>query len=123
METVIIKLIIGVVCLIIGVAAGILYRKNVAEKTIGSAEQEATRIINDAIKSGETKKREAILEAKDEILKARTEADRELKERRGEVQKTEHRLHQKEEALEKKTDAMERKSEELSRKIAQAQKT
>ena len=96
MGTVIIKLIIGVVCLIIGVAAGILYRKNVAEKTIGSAEQEATRIINDAIKSGENKKREAILEAKDEILKARTEADRELKERRGEVQKTEHRLHQKE---------------------------
>ena len=78
----VIKLIIGVVCLIIGVAIGIFYRKNVAEKTIGSAEQEATRIINDAIKSGETKKREAILEAKDEILKARTEADRELKERR-----------------------------------------
>lgn len=123
MDTVIIKLIIGVVCLIIGVIIGVLYRKNVAEKTIGSAEQEATRIINDAIKSGETKKREAILEAKDEILKARTEADRELKERRSEVQKTEHRLHQKEEVLEKKTDAMERKSDELSRRIAQAQKT
>lgn len=119
----IIKLIVGVVCLIIGVAVGILYRKNVSEKTIGSAEQEATRIINDAIKSGETKKREAILEAKDEILKARTEADREIKERRNEVQKTEHRLHQKEENLERKTDAMERKNEELTRKIAQVQKT
>ncbi len=119
----IIKLIIGVVCLIIGVAVGILYRKNVSEKTIGSAEQEATRIINDAIKSGETKKREAILEAKDEILKARNEADREIKERRNEVQKTEHRLHQKEENLERKTDAMERKNEELTRKIAQVQKT
>lgn len=123
MNTMIIKLLIGVVCLVIGVLLGIFLRKNTAEKVIGSAEQEATRIINDAIKSGETKKREAILEAKDEILKARTEADRELKERRGEVQKTEHRLHQKEEALEKKTDAIERKSEELSRKIAQAQKT
>ena len=119
----IIKLIVGVVCLIIGVAVGILYRKNVSEKTIGSAEQEATRIINDAIKSGETKKREAILEAKDEILKARTEADREIKERRNEVQKTEHRLHQKEENLERKTDVMERKNEELTRKIAQVQKT
>lgn len=119
----IIKLIVGVVCLIIGVAVGILYCKNVSEKTIGSAEQEATRIINDAIKSGETKKREAILEAKDEILKARTEADREIKERRNEVQKTEHRLHQKEENLERKTDAMERKNEELTRKIAQVQKT
>lgn len=123
MEQLIIKLIVGVVCLIIGVAVGILYRKNVSEKTIGSAEQEATRIINDAIKSGETKKREAILEAKDEILKARTEADREIKERRNEVQKTEHRLHQKEENLERKTDAMERKNEELTRKIAQVQKT
>ncbi len=119
----IIKLIVGVVCLIIGVAVGILHRKNVSEKTIGSAEQEATRIINDAIKSGETKKREAILEAKDEILKARTEADREIKERRNEVQKTEHRLHQKEENLERKTDVMERKNEELTRKIAQVQKT
>ncbi len=123
MENLIIKLIIGVVGLIIGVIAGILYRKNVAEKTIGSAEQEATRIINEAIKSAETKKREAILEAKDEILKSRTEAEREIKERRSEVQKTEHRLHQKEEALEKKTDTVERKSEELSRKLAQAQKT
>lgn len=123
MVELIIKLIVGVVCLIIGVAVGILYRKNVSEKTIGSAEQEATRIINDAIKSGETKKREAILEAKDEILKARTEADREIKERRNEVQKTEHRLHQKEENLERKTDAMERKNEELTRKIAQVQKT
>ena len=123
MGELIIKLIVGVVCLIIGVAVGVLYRKNVSEKTIGSAEQEATRIINDAIKSGETKKREAILEAKDEILKARTEADREIKERRNEVQKTEHRLHQKEENLERKTDAMERKNEELTRKIAQVQKT
>lgn len=123
MEFIIKLIIVGVVCLIIGVAVGILYRKNVSEKTIGSAEQEATRIINDAIKSGETKKREAILEAKDEILKARTEADREIKERRNEVQKTEHRLHQKEENLERKTDAMERKNEELTRKIAQVQKT
>ena len=81
------RIIIAVVCLIIGVIIGFLYRKNVAEKEIGSAEQEATRIINDAIKSGETKKREAVLEAKDEIHKSRTEADREIKERRNEVQK------------------------------------
>ena len=74
MMPIIIKLIIGVVGLIIGVLIGFLYRKKVAEKEIGSAEQEATRIINEAIKSGETKKREAILEAKDEIHRSRTEA-------------------------------------------------
>jgi len=109
--------------LIIGVIIGFLYRKNVAEKEIGSAEQEATRIINDAIKSGETKKREAVLEAKDEIHKSRTEADREIKERRNEVQKLERRLNQKEESLDKKNDAVERKSEELSRRIADVQRS
>ena len=119
----IITLIVGVVGLIIGVMAGCLYRKKVAEKEIGSAEQEATRIINDAIKAGETKKREAILEAKDEIHKSRTEAEREIKERRNETQKLERRLTQKEEALDRKTDALDRKSEELSRKLAQVQKT
>lgn len=118
-----VTLIIAVVCLIIGVIIGFLYRKNVAEKEIGSAEQEATRIINDAIKSGETKKREAILEAKDEIHKSRTEADREIKERRNEVQKLERRLNQKEESLDKKNDAVERKSEELSRRLADAQRS
>ena len=120
---VIVSIIIAVVCLIIGVIIGFLYRKNVAEKEIGSAEQEATRIINDAIKSGETKKREAVLEAKDEIHKSRTEADREIKERRNEVQKLERRLNQKEESLDKKNDAVERKSEELSRRIADVQRS
>ncbi len=129
MPHLIIKLIVGVVCLIIGVIVGMLYRKNVAEKTIGSAEQEATRIINEAIKSGETKKKESILEAKDEILKIRTETDRELKERRGEVQKAEDRVHQKEEALEKKEknlenklSSLDRKNDELSAKISAAEK-
>lgn len=119
--TVLKGIIIAVVCLIIGVIIGFLYRKNVAEKEIGSAEQEATRIINDAIKSGETKKREAVLEAKDEIHKSRTEAEREIKERRNEVQKLERRLNQKEETLDKKNDAVERKSEELNRRIADVQ--
>jgi len=119
----IITLIVGVVGLVIGVIVGCLYRKKVAEKEIGSAEQEATRIINDAIKAGETKKREAILEAKDEIHRSRTEAEREIKERRNETQKLERRLTQKEEALDRKTDALDQKNEELNRKLAQVQKT
>ena len=81
MSNIIIPIITGIVCLAVGVIIGFLYRKSVAEKEIGSAETEATRIINEAIKAGETKKRESILEAKDEIHKQRVDADRELKER------------------------------------------
>ena len=88
MSNIIIPIITGIVCLAVGVIIGFLYRKSVAEKEIGSAETEATRIINEAIKAGETKKRESILEAKDEIHKQRVEADRELKERRNETQQT-----------------------------------
>ncbi|MGE4548034.1 MAG: ribonuclease Y [Intestinibacillus sp.] len=120
---IIIPIITAVVGIIVGAVIGFLYRKTVAEKEIGSAEQEATRIINDAIKAGETKKREAILEAKDEIHKTRTEAEREIKERRNETQKLERRLIQREEALDKKSDAVEQKAEELERRLAKAQKT
>ena len=95
---------------------GIRYRKNVAEKEIGSAEQEATRIINEAIKGGESKKREMLLEAKEEIHKTRTENEREIKERRTELNKQERRLQQKEESLDKKLDNFERKEEDLRKK-------
>ena len=92
------------------------YRKRVAEREIGSAEQEATRIINEAIKGGENKKREMLLEAKDEIHKSRTEHEKEIKERRSDLQKQERRLQQKEETLDKKLDAHERKEAELQRR-------
>ena len=119
---IIIPIIVGIVCLIVGVVVGFQYRKSVAEKEIGSAETEATRIINEAIKAGETKKRESILEAKDEIHKQRTEADRELKERRNETQQLERRLIQREEALDKKSDTLDRKNEELNRQLEATQK-
>ena len=119
---IIIPIIAGIVCLVVGVVVGFQYRKSVAEKEIGSAETEATRIINEAIKAGETKKRESILEAKDEIHKQRTEADRELKERRNETQQLERRLIQREEALDKKSDTLDRKNEELSRQLEATQK-
>ena len=95
---------------------GISYRKKVAEKQIGSAEQEATRIINEAIKGGENKKREMLLEAKEEIHKTRTENEREIKERRSDLNKQERRLQQKEEALDKKLDNFERKEEDLRKR-------
>ena len=101
---------------------GVTYRKKVAEKEIGSAEEEAKRIINEAIRGGENKKREMLLEAKEEIHKTRTEQERENKERRNELQKQERRLQQKEESLDKKLDLHEKKEEELAKKLASVQK-
>ena len=103
--------------------AGILYRKRVAEKEISSAEEEARRIVNEAIKSGENKKREMLLEAKEEIHKSRNENEKELKERRSELQKQEHRLQQKEESFERKQDAFEKKDADLNAKLAEVAAT
>ena len=99
--------------------AGIRYRKKVAEKEIGSAEDEARRLVNDAIKAGENKKREMLVEAKEEIHKSRTESEKENKERRAELQKQERRLQKKEESLDKKMDSFERKEEDLRKKQQQ----
>ena len=99
---------------------GITYRKKVSEREISSAEEEARRIINEAIKTGESKQREALLEAKESIHKERTEYEREVKERRSELQKQERRLQSKEENLDKKTDNIEKKSELLNKKISEA---
>jgi len=104
--------------IIIGFLLGIIYRKKVSEHEISSAEDEAKRIINEAIKSAESKKREALLEAKEEIHANRAEYEREVKERRQELQKQERRLQQKEESIDKKTDAIEKKNDQLAKKIA-----
>ena len=101
----------------IGALAGYLYRKNIAEKEIGSAEDEATRIINEAIKSAEAKQREAVLEAKEEIYRAKTEFDRETKERNQDLKKQERRLTQKEEAIDRKYESIEQKEEKLNKKL------
>ncbi len=100
--------------------SGITYRKKVSEREISSAEEEARRIINEAIKTGESKQREALLEAKESIHKERTEYEREVKERRNELQKQERRLQSKEENLDKKTDNIEKKGEQLNKKLAEA---
>jgi len=95
--------VIAVVLIIVAFVSGIFYRKRVGEKEIASAEEKAKRIINEAIKATESKKREALIEAKEEIHKNRVEFDKEMKERRSEVQKQEHRITQKEEAWTKNT--------------------
>ncbi|MDD6024070.1 MAG: ribonuclease Y [Oscillospiraceae bacterium] len=101
----------------------VTYRKRTAEKEIGSAEEEAKRIINDSIKSAENKKREMLVEAKEEIHRSRTEYDKEVKDRRSELQKQERRLQQKEESLDRKLEQHERREEELSRRLASAAST
>ena len=110
-----------VAAFVIAFVLGITYRKKVAEREITSAEEEAKRIINEAIKSAESKKREALVEAKEEIHKNRSEFEREEKARRADLQKQERRLQQKEENLDRKTDSLERKNESLARKIAEAE--
>ena len=114
--------IIGVVALVIGCVIGfplgIRHRKNVSEREISSAEEEAKRIINEAIKSAESKKREAMLEAKEEILKSRSEYEKEEKSRRADLQRQENRLQQKEENLDRKMETIEKKEESLAQKHA-----
>ncbi len=106
-------------------AAAYYFSRNVrikrGEREIEDAEEEAKRIINEAIKSGESKKREALVEAKEEMHKARSEFEREEKSRRAELQKQERRLQQKEENLDRKIDAIEKKNDTLSGKIAAAE--
>ena len=111
-----------IVMAIVGFALGIAYRKRVGEREIGSAETEATRIINEAIRSGESRKKEMLLEAKDEIHKSRTEYEKEVKERRGELTKQERRLQQKEETLDKKAENFEKKEEEMARRLEEVAK-
>ena len=120
METLqIVFVVVGIlICAVIFFLIGMFYRKKVAEREITSAEEEAKRIINDSIKSAENKKREMMLEAKEEIHKSRTEYEKEVKERRSDLQKQEHRLQQKEESLDRKLENYEQREEELSRKHA-----
>ena len=105
------------------------YRKKVVEAKLGSADEKARQIIDDALKVAETKKREALLEAKEESLKTKNELERETRERRTELQRYEKRVLSKEESVDKKADALERresgitvKEEELKKKNAEVEK-
>ena len=118
---IVLAVVLALVLAAVGFALGIVYRKKVAEREIASAEEEAKRIINEAIKSAESKKREALVEAKEEIHKNRSEYEREVKERRAELSKQERRLQQKEENLDRKIDSAEKKNETLANKIAQVE--
>ena len=114
--TVLLVLVAAAVCGALGFYLGGENRKRTAEAKIGSAEDEAKRIVNDAIKTAEAKRKETIVEAKDEAFKLKSEADKEIKDRRAEITRQERRMDQKEEALDKRSAAMERKEEDLKRR-------
>lgn len=99
---------------------GVKYRKKVAEEHIGSAEQEASRIVGDAEKNAEAKKKEILIEGKDEVHRMRNDAEKELAERRREIQRQERRMQQKEETLERKIASLESKEEVMAQKLKDA---
>lgn len=109
MVTAIVALVAIVLSAAITWPCAINYRKKVVEAKIGNAEDKAREIIDDALKAAETKKREAMLEAKEESMRTRNELEKETKERRAEIQRYERRVLSKEEALDKKTEAIERR--------------
>ena len=110
-----------VIALPLGFFVGSAYRKKLDTNEIGSAEAQARKILEDGIKAAETKKKEAMIEAKEEILKQKNEFDAEIKERRAELSKQENRVAAKEESLEKKTENVERKAEALEKKTKRAE--
>ena len=97
-----------------GIVLGVLVRWLYARVGLASSEQKAIRIVNDALREGEARKREALLETKDELLKERTELENELRERRSEVQRQESRLQQKEENLDRRQEAHEQRETEFT---------
>ena len=112
-----ISLLIGIGSgLIVGVLGGFVARKLLAERKLGSAEEQARHILEDAIKNAEGAKKESILSAKEEIFNLKKEADFDIKERRKEVSCQERRIAQKEESLDQKTEAIEKKEAALTEK-------
>lgn len=122
MSPVIFYVVFVVVGLIVGYFIGSFMYKKITEAKIGAAKDSVQQILDDAQKSAAAKKREALLEAKEEIHKLRAEADKDIKERRNEVTKMERRMLQKEESLDKKIDNVERKESRLHNQEAEIEK-
>lgn len=123
---IVIYCVLGAVALLLGIGgffAGIGYRKKVAEGELGSAEEQAKKILNDAYKQAESKKREMTLEAKEEIQKLRSEYDKEVKEKRNELNRQDRRLQQKEDSLDKKIENAEKKEAALAEKAEAVEKS
>ena len=116
MAPIVVTIIASACTLIVGALIGYIYRKNVGEKAIGSAEQKAKNLILDAENNSETLRKEAILEAKEEAHRLRSDAEKDARERRAEIQRSERRLIQKEESIDRKLENIERKEESITQK-------
>lgn len=123
MNTIIVTILAVIIAVIVGGVVGYMARKRSAEAQIGSAEQEALKIVSDAEAKGEARKKELMLEAKEDIHRLRQELDRDTKERRNEISRQERRVVQKEENLDRKLESVEKKEEQLARKESRIDKT
>ena len=126
-------ILVAVICLVAVIVTAVIvwivaekFHKNSAKSKIGNAEERAREIIDDAVKAAEAKKRESMLELKEETIRTKNELDKEIKERRNEIQRNERRIVQKEENLDKKLEVMEKreasfaaKEEELNKQKAE----
>ena len=127
MTTIIISVIVAVVVALL-IAVPLTCKVAVNNKAkkdaevVGTAENRARSIIDEALKTAETKKREALLEVKEESLRTKNELEKETKERRSELQKYERRVLSKEESVDKKADAVEKREAECTAKVAELQK-
>ena len=122
----VVTIIVAIVVAVVAVVGTLIVSNNIHEKQgqrkIGSAEEKAREIIDEAVKSAEAKKREAMLEAKEDAMRQKNDLDKEIRERRAEIQRSEHRISQKEDNLEKKLDACEKKEAEFARQEQQLNK-
>ncbi|MCR4903489.1 MAG: ribonuclease Y [Butyrivibrio sp.] len=117
MTTVIIAVVASlVISVLVTLALANAYHKKQAENKIGSAEEKARKIIDEALKTAEETKREKMLEVKEESLKTRNELEKEVRDRRNEVQRSERRVQQKEENVEKRTEAVEKREASLNQR-------
>ena len=123
MDPILVNVVVGVVAAVIAWVVAITYRKKVVESKIGGAESQAREIIDEAVKTAEATKKEALLEVKEESMRAKNELEKESKERRAELQKYEKRVLSKEEAVDKKSEMLEKKEGALVKKEEQLAKT
>lgn len=110
---------VGVLCSVIAFKWGVAHRKRIFESEISSAEDEARRIVNEALANANEKKKVIVLEGKDEVHKFRTDAENEIVDKRKDLQRQEKRILQREESLDKKMDTLEEKNEQIDQKFAE----
>lgn len=114
MSEVLLPVIVGVVCIIAGVAVGFVITRYLANSSTKRAEEEARQLVSDAERQAETLRREAVVEAKDEVFKMKQEAQAENKERLREVRAAENRLNQREESLDRRVESLDAREHQLS---------